>query len=323
MRNAERTYGDSVIGFKDGWRGVIEGDFINLDVEAMRGTLPRGGTVLGTTRVQPFGVKNGVKKALSTIKEQKVDALIVIGGDGTLSSALDFYEETQLPLVGVPKTIDNDIAGTDITFGFMTAVQTATDAIDRLHTTAESHDRIIVVEVMGRSAGHIAVWAGMAGGATLTLIPEEPFDIQKISNALKMRHKSNRFASLIVAAEGARPIPGQLQLPEVEEDEFGHTALGGIGKIVAEEIQKNTGLTTRSLALGYIQRGGTPNAFDRVLCSQFGIAAVEALHQEDFGSMVAFKNGRVTRVTLEKSGPRLVEKDLMKAAKVFFTPGLD
>ncbi len=320
VRKAERHYGDEVVGFLDGWRGLIEGDFLMLDIEVMRGTLPRGGTVLGTSRIQPFGVKDGVAKALATLKSQNIDALIVVGGEGTLAAAFDFYSETQVQLVGVPKTIDNDISNTDITFGFMTAVQTATDAIDRLHTTAESHDRIMVVEVMGRNSGHIAVWAGIAGGATLTIIPEEPFDIRKIANAIKARHSTNRYASIIVVAEGARPLPGTLKLLESEVDEFGHSQLGGIGEIVAREIEKLTGLTTRSLSLSYVQRGGTPTAFDRVLCSNFGVEAVEAIHEGDSGKMISFKSGRVQRVALEKLASKPVSSELIDVARVFFLP---
>lgn len=328
VRKAERHYGDTIIGFKNGWLGVIENDCEEINIERMRGTLPRGGTVLGTSRFEPFGVEKGIERAMVTLKKNKIDALIVVGGDGTLAAAVDFEKETGTPLIGVPKTIDNDISGTDMTFGFMTAVQTATDAIDRLHTTAESHDRIIVVEVMGRDSGHIAIWAGIAGGATLTLIPEEPFDIDKICNSLNTRHATNRFASIIVVAEGAIPLEGTalhktLQAKMPEKDEFGHIKLGGIADQVAKEIENQTGLTCRSLSLSYIQRGGTPLAFDRVLCSSFGVEAVDAIHENDFGKMMSYQKGKIQRVKLVKSKSKPVDKDLIEIAKTFFLPGLD
>ncbi len=323
VRKAEKYHGDTVIGFRNGWQGVIEDDSEPLTIEKMRGTLPRGGTVLGTSRIQPFAVEGGVEKSKETLAHHKIDALIVIGGDGTLSVAVDFQNETGFNVVGVPKTIDNDISGTDMTFGFMTAVQTATDAIDRLHTTAESHDRIMVVEVMGRNSGHIAVWAGIAGGATLTLIPEEPFDIEKICSALKARHATNRFASIVVVAEGARPIDGTMESIQSETDEFGHVQLGGIGERVAKEVETRTGLTCRSISLSYIQRGGTPSAFDRVLCTSFGVEAVDAVHEKDFGKMMSYQKGKVTRVKLEKSKSSPVGEDLINVAKTFFLPGMN
>lgn len=328
VRKAERHHGDTVVGFKNGWLGVIEDDCEEVNIERMRGTLPRGGTVLGTSRFEPFGVENGVERAKATLEKNKIDALVVVGGDGTLSAAVDFQDTVGTSLVGVPKTIDNDIANTDMTFGFMTAVQTATDAIDRLHTTAESHDRIIVVEVMGRNSGHIAIWAGIAGGATLTLIPEEPFDIYKICKALQGRHASNRFASIIVVAEGALPKPGTqfakvIEARKLEKDEFGHFKLGGIAEQIAEEIESQTSFNCRSLSLSYIQRGGTPLAFDRVICTNFGVAAVEAIHQEDFGKMMSFRNGKIERVKLEKSKSKPVSQELIDVARIFFLPGLD
>lgn len=323
VRKAERHYGDTIIGFRNGWLGLMENDYEELNIERMRGTLPRGGTVLGTSRVEPFKVEGGSKATAATLKKHKIDVLIVVGGDGTLSVAVDFQEETGFPIIGVPKTIDNDISETDFTFGFMTAVQTATDAIDRLHTTAESHDRIMVVEVMGRNSGHIAVWAGIAGGATLTLMPEEPFDINKICDALKVRHSTNRFASIIVVAEGATPIEGTMKLPKPVKDEFGHFQLAGIGDLVTKEIEAQTGLTCRSLSLSYLQRGGTPSAFDRVICTSFGVEAVEAIHQSDFGKMISYQKGRIQRVELVKSKVKPVDPELIEIAKTFFLPGLD
>lgn len=320
VRKAERHYGDSVIGFLDGWRGVLEGEFIEVDVEHMRGTLPRGGTVLGTSRMSPRMYDDGIERVRATMESTGTDALIVIGGEGTLSAGVGVYEAGAAKVVGVPKTIDNDIGLTELTFGFDTAVEIATGAIDRLHTTAESHDRVMVVEVMGRNVGHIATWAGIAGGATLTLIPEEPFDIDSVAEAITRRHQRGRWASIVVIAEGARPKEGTLELPEPEIDEFGHARLGGIGQLVATEIEARTGFDTRVTVLGHIQRGGTPSAFDRVLCSWYGIAAIDAVHDSDWGSMVAFQNGEMVRVRLADAVAELkpVSPALYSVAKAFF-----
>ncbi|MCY3862331.1 MAG: ATP-dependent 6-phosphofructokinase [bacterium] len=320
VRKAERYYGDSVIGFLDGWRGVLEGEFIEVDVEYMRGTLPRGGTVLGTSRMSPRMYDDGIERVRATMESTGTEALIVIGGEGTLSAGVGVYEAGAAKVVGVPKTIDNDIGLTELTFGFDTAVEIATGAIDRLHTTAESHDRVMVVEVMGRNVGHIATWAGIAGGATLTLIPEEPFDIDSVAEAITRRHQRGRWASIVVIAEGARPKEGTLKLPEPEIDEFGHVRLGGIGQLVAAEIEARTGFDTRVTVLGHIQRGGTPSAFDRVLCSWYGIAAIDAVHDSDWGSMVAFQNGEMARVRLADAVAELkpVSPALYEVARAFF-----
>ncbi len=320
VRKAERHHGDTVVGFLDGWRGVLEGDFIEVDVERMRGTLPRGGTVLGTSRMSPRMYDDGIERVRATVEATGIDALIVIGGEGTLSAGVGVYEAGAANVVGVPKTIDNDIALTELTFGFDTAVEIATGAIDRLHTTAESHDRVMVVEVMGRHVGHIATWAGIAGGATLTLIPEEPFDIEAVAEAIIRRHQRGRWASIVVVAEGARPKEGTLELPEPEVDKFGHVRLGGIGQLVATEIEARTGFDTRVTVLGHIQRGGTPSAFDRVLCSWYGIAAIDAVHDSAWGSMVAFQNGEMTRVKLADAVSELkpVSPALYDVARTFF-----
>ncbi len=320
VRKAERHYGDTVLGFLDGWRGVLEGDFIELDVERMRGTLPRGGTVLGTSRMSPRMYEDGIERVRSTIGATGADALIVIGGEGTLSAGVGVNEAGAANVVGVPKTIDNDIGLTELTFGFDTAVGVATAAIDRLHTTAESHDRVIVVEVMGRHVGHIATWAGIAGGATLTLIPEEPFDIDSVAEAITRRHQRGRWASIVVVAEGARPKEGTLEMPEPEIDQFGHARLGGIGQLVATEIEARTGFDTRVTVLGHVQRGGTPSALDRVLCSRYGIAAIDAVHDGDWGSMVAFRGGEMARVRLADAVAELkpVSPALYDVAKAFF-----
>jgi len=320
VRKAERHYGDDVVGFLDGWRGVLDDEWMPLEVDTMRGTLPRGGTILGTSRIQPYMFDDGCDRVRANLERLGIDGMIVIGGEGTLSCANQLQEDGVADLVGVPKTIDNDIGATEMTFGFETAVEIATEAIDRLHTTAESHDRVMVVEVMGRHVGHIATWAGIAGGATWTLIPEEPFDIDEVASALRVRHGGNRWASIIVVAEGARPKPGTIDLPEPEVDEFGHQRLGGIGGVVARELERRTGFETRVTVLGHVQRGGTPTAFDRVLCSWFGIEAIDAIHDRAWGTMVALQNAKVVRVPLEEAIGELkpIEPDLWAVARSFF-----
>lgn len=319
VRRAERGFGDEVIGFRDGWLGVVEDDTTPLDVEACRGLLPRGGTVLGSSRLQPFGLEDGVERARSTIERHGLGGLVVVGGEGTLSCAHRLHAEG-FPVVGVPKTIDNDVGGTEMTFGFETAVEIATEAIDRLHTTAESHDRVMVVEVMGRHVGHIAAWSGMAGGATLTLVPEEPFDIEEVCEGVRRRHDRGRYASVVVVAEGARPKPDTIPMPDEEVDRFGHVRLGGIGNLVAAEIESRTGFETRVTILGHVQRGGTPTAFDRVLASRFGVAAVDAVHDGGFGMMTALVGGDIVLVPLADAVGDLkrLSAGVWDAARVFF-----
>jgi 6-phosphofructokinase 1 len=319
VRKAERHYGDEVLGFRDGWRGVLDDEFEELSVSRMRGTLPRGGTVLGTSRVHPWMFEDGPERVRAVLSGRGVDALIVIGGEGTLSCANSIQNEGIANVIGVPKTIDNDIGGTEMTFGFETAVEIATEAIDRLHTTAESHDRVMVVEVMGRHVGHIATWAGIAGGATVTLVPEEPFDIEEVAERLRRRHE-RRFASVIVVAEGARPIQGTMDVPDPDHDEYGHIRLGGVGSLVADEIERRTGFETRVTVLGHVQRGGTPSAYDRVLCSWFGVEAIDGVHAGEFGSMVALRSGKVVRIPLAEAVANLktVDPDLWRCAKAFF-----
>ncbi len=319
VRRAERHHGHEVVGFMDGWRGVVEDDWVALDVEACRGLLPRGGTVLGTSRLQPFGLEDGVERARRTFERHGLGGMVVVGGEGTLSCAESLHG-LGFPLVGVPKTIDNDISATEMTFGFETAVEIATEAIDRLHTTAESHDRVMVVEVMGRHVGHIAAWAGMAGGATVTLVPEEQFDIAEVCSVVRRRHDRGRYASVVVVAEGARPVPGTLEVPEDEIDPFGHVKLGGISHVIAAEIGRRTGFETRVTILGHVQRGGTPTAFDRVLASRFGVEAVDAVHEGDFGKMMALHAGSMQRVPLADAVGKLkqLDPDLLATAKVFF-----
>jgi len=322
VRKGERHYGDTLLGFRDGWRGPIEGDTMPLDIHALRGTLPRGGTILGSSRTNPFKVDGAPEKVVATLAELEVDALVAIGGEDTLGVANRLHAEHGVSVVGVPKTIDNDLSATEVTFGFNTAVQIATDAIDRLHTTAESHDRVMVCEVMGRHAGHIATWAGIAGGATMVLIPEEPFDIDEVCEAIRHRHEDReRYASIVVVAEGATPKEGTLELVSGEVDAFGHVRLGGIGQVLAEEIEKRTGYESRVTILGHVQRGGTPTAFDRVLSTRFGIAAIDAVHDGDFGSMVALRADEIVRVPLAEGVGELktVSPDLYHGvAEVFF-----
>ena len=321
VRKAERHYGDTVLGFHDGYRGLMENDWTELDVESCRGILPRGGTILGTSRIQPYAVHEGVERVRLTMSEQGVDALIAIGGEGTLGATRDLHDDG-VRVVGVPKTIDNDIAATEMTFGFDTAVQIATDAIDRLHTTAESHDRVMVVEVMGRHVGHIAIRAGLAGGASLTLVPEHPFDIADVCESILRRHKrAKKYATIVVVAEGARPVPGTLDTGPAEVDQFGHERLGGIGQRVADEIERRTGYETRVTILGYVQRGGTPTSFDRVLASRYGVAAIDAVHEGAFGSMVALRADEIVRVSLAEAtgGLKTVSPEMYDAAAQFFS----
>lgn len=298
VRKGEVVLGDDFVGFRDGWRGVVEGLVQPLDVEACRGILPRGGTILGTSRTNPYKQEHGAQRVLATLQRLGVEALVAIGGDDTLGVAWRLHREEGVPVVGVPKTIDNDLAATEVTFGFHTAVQIATEAIDRLHTTAESHDRVIVCEVMGRNTGWIAAYAGIAGGAAEILVPEKPFDVDEVCERLKARHAKGRYASIVVVAEGAVPRQGTLELASGEVDEFGHPRLGGIANVLAPAIEQRTGFETRVTILGHIQRGGSPTAYDRVLATRFGIAAIEAVHDGDFGKMVALQADHIARVPL-------------------------
>jgi phosphofructokinase-like protein len=320
VRKGEVAHGDEFIGFLDGWRGVIERRATPLDVERCRGILPRGGTILGTSRTNPYKVEGGVARALDTLRSERVDALVAIGGEDTLGVASRLTEEG-VSIVGVPKTIDNDLSATEVTFGFHTAVQIATEAIDRLHTTAESHDRVIVCEVMGRHAGWIATYAGIAGGAAEILVPEKPFDIDQVCANLKKRHAKGRFASIVVVAEGAVPAEGTITLASREVDQFGHPRLGGIANVLAEEIEQRTGFETRVTILGHVQRGGTPTAFDRVLATRFGVAAIDAVHEGAFGQMVALRADQIVKVPLAEAVKELKTVDeslLQDVAQVFW-----
>ena len=321
VRKGELVYGDELIGFLDAWDGVIERRTMPLDVSSLRGMLPRGGTLLGTRRGSPYDRPDGVQLVRDTFTDMGLDALIVIGGNGSLSVACKLHADLGLPIVGVPKTIDNDVVGTDVTFGFNTAVQIATDAIDRLHTTAESHDRVMVVEVMGRHSGWIATHAGIAGGATAILIPEQPFDIDEVCELLRGRHERGRYASIVVVAEGAEPKEGTMAGRDKVYDQFGHVRLGGMAETIAHAIEERTGFETRMVLLGHIQRGGTPTAFDRVLSTRYGVAAIDTVHLHAWGQMVALRDGEVLAVPLSDTVGKTRPVDMHlyhEVAEVFF-----
>ena len=297
VRDGIDEFGDQLIGFRDGWRGVLEGSYIDLDIEATRGILPRGGTILGSSRTNPYKRDDGVQCVRETLARLGVEALIAIGGEDTLGVANKLHQEG-VHVIGVPKTIDNDLGATDVTFGFDTALQIATDAIDRLHTAAESHNRILVVEVMGRGAGWIALHSGIAGGADVILIPEIPFDIDEVCRLIERRHARGRYFSIVVAAEGATPKAGTMEVLTGTVDEFGHPRLGGIGTRLEQEIEKRTGYETRATVLGHVQRGGTPTAFDRVLATRLGLAAIRAAHDNAWGMMASLRGNEIKLVAL-------------------------
>jgi 6-phosphofructokinase 1 len=319
VRKGQVHYGDEMVGIRDGWRGAVENQVIELSVESFRGTLPRGGTILGSSRTNPYKLDDGPERVKATLADNGIEALVAIGGEDTLGVASRLADEG-VAVVGVPKTIDNDLSATELTFGFDTAVQVCVDAIDRLHTTAESHHRVMVVEVMGRHAGHIALWAAIAGGATMVLVPERPFDIDEVCRVIRHRHVRGRWASIVVVAEGAQPIEGTMATTTAEVDAFGHPRLGGIGDQVATAIEERTGYETRAIVLGHIQRGGTPTAFDRVLATRFGIAAIDAVHDGAFNTMVALRAGDIVRVPLSAgtSELKLIDPALYDVASVFF-----
>ncbi|WP_327583238.1 6-phosphofructokinase [Nonomuraea sp. NBC_00507] len=318
VRKGVSVYGHEFVGFRDGWRGPLEGDTMPLDIQSVRGILPRGGTILGSSRTNPIKIEGGVDRIKDNLATTGVDALIAIGGEDTLGVAKQLYDRG-VHVVGVPKTIDNDLSGTDYTFGFDTAVNIATEAIDRLHTTAESHHRALICEVMGRHAGWIALHAGMAGGANVILIPEKPFDIDQVCEYVESRFRT-RYSPIIVVAEGAHPIEGQMELQAGELDAFGHVRLGGIGEMLAKEIEKRTGKEARTTVLGHIQRGGTPSAYDRVLATRFGLQAIDAAHEGDFGTMVALRGTDIVRVGLDEATAELktVPVERYSEAEVFF-----
>ena len=312
--------GDEVIGIKNGWKGLIEADIIKLELSSVSGILPKGGTILGTSRTNPYKKEGAVEKIKENWKKLRLDALIVVGGEDTLGVALRLITEGLPNIVGVPKTIDNDLSATDYTFGFDTAINIATECIDRLHTTAESHQRIIVVEVMGRHAGWIATEAGIAGGADVILIPEIPIDIEEVCMLIKKRHTRGKTFSIVVVAEGAQFKDTSLITQEEKLDEFGHVRLGGIGERLGREIEKRTGYETRVSVLGHLQRGGSPTAFDRILGTRFGIKAVELVKNKKFGRMVALAGNKISDVPISEAVKQLktVDMELYKISQEFF-----
>ncbi|KAK1178555.1 6-phosphofructokinase [Streptomyces sp. NBS 14/10] len=319
VRKGVQGYGYDFVGFRDGWRGPLEGDTVTLDIQAVRGILPRGGTILGSSRTNPLKSQDGIRRVKENLAKEEVDALIAIGGEDTLGVAARLSSEYGIRCVGVPKTIDNDLSATDYTFGFDTAVNIATEAIDRLHTTAESHMRVLVVEVMGRHAGWIALHSGLAGGANVILIPEQRFDVDQICAWVESRFKI-RYAPIVVVAEGAMPKGGDAVLKDGTLDSFGHVRLSGIGEWLAKEIEKRTGKEARTTVLGHVQRGGTPSAFDRWLATRFGLHAIDAVRDEDYGKMVALRGTDIVRVPLTEATARLktVDLSLYAEAEVFF-----
>jgi ATP-dependent phosphofructokinase / diphosphate-dependent phosphofructokinase len=319
VRKGVNQYGHAIVGYRDGWRGVLENRAINLTPDNTSGILHRGGTILGSSRTNPFKEERGVERVKESLESEKIEALIAVGGEDTLGVA-DKLTSEGVNVVGVPKTIDNDLGATDFTFGFHTAVQICTDAIDRLHTTAESHNRVIVLEVMGRHAGWIATYAGIAGGADDILVPERPFDIDEICDHIRHRHSKGSTFSIVVVAEGATPVEGSETIQEQEVDAFGHVRLGGIGVALERLIEERTGYETRVTILGHIQRGGTPTAFDRVLATRFGIAAIDSVSDGDFGKMVALQGTSIVRVSLSEAVGTLktLDPELYQTAEVFF-----
>ncbi|MGO9822987.1 MAG: 6-phosphofructokinase [Solirubrobacteraceae bacterium] len=297
VRKGIDGHGDEFVGFRDGWRGVLDDVSDELTIESTRGILPRGGTILGSSRTNPDKREGGTDLVRETLERHRLDGLIAIGGEDTLGAA-NRLGQAGINVIGIPKTIDNDLGATDVTFGFDTALHVATEAIDRLHTTAESHHRNLVVEVMGRNAGWIALHSGIAGGADVILIPEIPFDISEVCRLIERRHARGRYFAIVVVAEGAQPIEGTMSISTGELDEFGHPRLGGIGQRLEKEIEQRTGFETRATVLGHVQRGGTPTAFDRVLATRLGLAAIDAAHQGHWGSMTALRSTQIELVAL-------------------------
>lgn len=319
VRKGVQEYDYDFIGFRDGWRGPLEGVTVPLSIPAVRGILPRGGTILGSSRTNPLKAEHGVRRIRDNLGRYEVDALVTIGGEDTLGVAATLSDEHGIPCVGVPKTIDNDLSATDYTFGFDTAVGIATEAIDRLHTTAESHMRVLVVEVMGRHAGWIALHSGLAGGANVILIPEQRFHTDQVCAWVTSRFRAS-YAPIVVVAEGAVPAQGEMVLKDGSQDSFGHVRLSGVGEWLAKEIERRTGNEARTTVLGHVQRGGTPSAFDRWLATRFGLHAIDAVHDGDFGKMVALNGTDIVRVPIAEATARLktVDPALYAEAGVFF-----
>jgi len=323
VRKGIFTYGDEFVGFMEGWRGLVDDTTMVLDLDAVGGILPRGGTILRTSRTNPSKRADGIDRCLAALEKNKIEALIAIGGDDTLSVAQKLHE-AGAKVVGVPKTIDNDLGGTDYTFGFDTACNIVCEALDRVHTTAEAHNRVMVVEVMGRDAGWIALYSGIAGGADVILIPERPFDVDKVADSLRQRHARGRYFSIVVVAEGAKfssqASQGSPVLQDMDKDEFGHVKLGGIANILAREIEKRTGFETRAVILGHIQRGGSPSAFDRVLATRYGLGAIDMVHRGEFGCMAALRANKIVSITLSEaiSKNRVVDDEMIQIVDGLF-----
>ncbi|MGI9018395.1 MAG: 6-phosphofructokinase [Euzebya sp.] len=319
VRRAE-SYDITILGFRNGWQGVLEAAPQRLDLGAIRGILHQGGTILGTSRTDPLASPDGGRIIVETLHIHDLDGLIVVGGEGTLSAARILSEDHDIPIIGVPKTIDNDLGGTDHTIGFATAVDIAAEAVDRLHSTAESHNRVMVLEVMGRHAGWIATYAGMAGGADAILIPERPFDLDAVCRHLRRRHGMGRNFSIVVVAEGARPVEGTLAMPAYDTDQFGRPILGGIATLLGPEIERRTGFSTRMTVLGHVQRGGSPNAADRVLASSLGVAATDHAQRGEWGVMVGQHGNQIGACPLAEATRELkgVPVEVFEVAQVFF-----
>jgi phosphofructokinase-like protein len=322
-RSLDRGY--QAVGVREGWHGLVEGKFRPLDDRAISGILPRGGTILGTTRTNPYKVDEGVERVLEQFASERLDALVAIGGEDTLGVAARLFDEHGFPVVGVPKTIDNDLSATDYTFGFDTAVTVATEAIDRLHTTAESHNRVMVVEVMGRHTGWIAVMSGMAGGADVVLIPEHPITIEEACRDIQRRHERGKDFSIVVVSEGyeltyASGERQQIAQEPAATDQFGHVRLGGVGQALAAEIEERTGYETRVTVLGHVQRGGTPTARDRVLATRYGLKAADLVEEERWGTMAALDGDDIVEVPLKDAVAELktVPPEFYDAARAFF-----
>jgi ATP-dependent phosphofructokinase / diphosphate-dependent phosphofructokinase len=310
----------TTFGFRNGWQGVLDLEAEQLTTASTRGLLHRGGTVLGTSRVDPYRERDGVRRIHEALEIHRLDGFVVIGGEGTLSAAARLHADEGIPVVGIPKTIDNDVASTELTIGFLTAVATATEAVDRLHSTAESHNRVMVLEVMGRHAGWIATFAGMAGGADAILIPEVPFDIDAVGRHLKHRAGVGRDFSIVVVAEGAEPVPDTMEMPAHPTDEFGRPVLGGIGHTIASEIEARTGFPARVTQLGHVQRGGSPVPMDRTIATRMGVAAAELAVADRWGQMTAYQSSMVAPVDLAEVAGRHkgVPESLFRVAEVFF-----
>src|SRR5271168_288372 len=323
VRKGIFTYKDEFVGFMEGWRGVIDDTSMPLNLDAVGGILPRGGTILRTSRTNPSKRPDGIDRCIATLDKNHVEALIAIGGDDTLSVAQKLYE-SGVKVVGVPKTIDNDLGGTDYTFGFDTACNIVCEALDRVHTTAEAHNRVMVVEVMGRDAGWIALYSGIAGGADVILIPERPFDIDKVAESIRQRHERGRYFSIVVVAEGAKFAPtggsSDVIAQDMGKDEFGHAKLGGIANVLAREIENRTGFETRAVVLGHIQRGGSPSAFDRVLATRYGLGAIDMVHRGEFGCMAALRANKIISISLKEaiSKNRVVDNEMIQIVDGLF-----